>query len=71
VPALLERRNVVEMSDAYLTPQEFADTLKIKRSRAYKWIQRGHIMAVAYGPKRRPTYLIPKTELRVGQERLR
>jgi excisionase family DNA binding protein len=68
VPILRERRNVATIPDGYMTPQEFADKLKVKRSRVYKWLERGHIRALAYGPLRRPTYLIFDTEVGTAKE---
>lgn len=73
MPALLERwsKNVLTIPDGYLTPQEFADQLKVKRSRVYKWIERGHIQAIAYGPRRRPTYLVFASEISTAKEFMR
>jgi excisionase family DNA binding protein len=68
MPALLERRQVGTIPDGYLTPQEFSDRLGIKRSRTYKWLERGVIRALAYGPKRRPTYLIFESEIKTAKD---
>lgn len=45
-----------------LTPAEFADYVGVSKVRVYKWLQRGHLKVMQFGPDSRPFYLIAKSE---------
>ena len=45
-----------------LTPQEFAEFVGVSKVRVYKWIQRGHLRVLQFGPDSRPFYLVAKSE---------
>lgn len=45
-----------------LTVAEFAAYVGVSKTRTYKWIQRGHLTVMQFGPDERPFYLISKSE---------
>lgn len=45
-----------------LTPAEFAEYVGVSKVRVYKWVQRGHLKVMQFGPDSRPFYLIAKAE---------
>lgn len=45
-----------------LTPAEFAEHMGVSLTRVRKWVQRGHVTVMQFGPDKRPFYLIAKSE---------
>lgn len=45
-----------------LTVAEFAKFVGVSKVRVYKWVQRGHVKVMQFGPDSRPFYLIAKSE---------